>query len=348
MAVCHAFGGTGSILSKPVTIALDAMGGDHGVSVAVPAALKMLRKRPTLQILLVGQRAAIDRALNGENHERLRIHEATQVVDMDEQPADALRKKKDSSMRVAINLVKEGAADACVSAGNTGALMATGRFVLKTLPGIDRPAIMAIIPTKTGRTYMLDLGANSECTAEQLFQFGIMGSVVVQGLEDIDDKPRIGLLNIGEEEIKGNDTVREAARLMAESSLNYVGFIEGNSIADQKADVVVCDGFSGNIALKSMEGTAKMVAHFLEREFRSSLYGWFAGLVALPLLRSLRKRMDPRRYNGASLVGLKGIVVKSHGGADALAMAQAIHVAMLEVEKQVPDQIRKLLEQQVH
>jgi glycerol-3-phosphate acyltransferase PlsX len=335
-------------LSKPVTIALDAMGGDYGVSVAVPAALKMLRKQPTLEILLVGQPDAISYELGGQKHERLHIHEASQVVDMDEPPADALRKKKDSSMRVAIDLVKEGKADACVSAGNTGALMATGRFVLKTLPGIARPAIMAIVPTKTGRTYMLDLGANSECTAEHLFQFAVMGSVVVRGLENIGHNPKVGLLNIGEEDIKGNDTVREAARLLTESSLNYVGFIEGNSIADQKADVVVCDGFSGNIALKSMEGTAKMVAHFLEREFRGSPYGWFAGLVALPLLRSLRKRLDPRRYNGASLVGLNGIVVKSHGGADALAMAQAINVATLEVEKQVPEQIRKLLEQQVH
>ena len=333
-------------MSKPVTIALDAMGGDHGVSVAVPAALKMLRKRPDLRITLVGRPEDIAGVLDGETHERLQICEASEVVDMDEPPADALRKKKDSSMRVAINLVKEGKADACVSAGNTGALMATGRFVLKTLPGIDRPAIMAIMPTKTGRSYMLDLGANSECTAEQLFQFAVMGSVVMQGLEDLDHAPRVGLLNIGEEEIKGNDTIREAARLLGESSLNYVGFIEGNSIADQKADVVVCDGFSGNIALKSMEGTAKMVAHFLEREFRGSPYGWFAGLVALPLLRSLRKRMDPRRYNGASFVGLNGIVVKSHGGADALAMVQAIKVAALEVEKQVPAQIRRLLEQQ--
>ncbi len=335
-------------MSKTVTIALDAMGGDHGVSVAAPAALWMLRKQPSLEILLVGQRDAIDKALDGETHERLHIREATQVVSMDEPPADALRKKKDSSMRVAINLVKEGAADACVSAGNTGALMATSRFVLKTLPGIDRPAIMAIVPTMTGRTYMLDLGANSQCTAEQLFQFALMGAVVVEGLEDIDHAPKVGLLNIGEEDIKGNDTIREAARMLSETSLNYVGFIEGDSIADHKADVVVCDGFSGNIALKCMEGTAKLVAHFLEREFRSSPYGWFAGLVALPLLRSLRKRLDPRRYNGASLVGLKGIVVKSHGGADSLAMAQAIKVATLEVEKRVPDQIRQLLEQQVH
>jgi glycerol-3-phosphate acyltransferase PlsX len=335
-------------LSNLVTIAVDAMGGDHGVEVAVPAVLSMLRKQPDLEILLVGQSAAISRVLGNERHERLHIHEASQVIGMDEHPADALRKKKDSSMRVAINLVKEGVADACVSSGNTGALMATARFVLKTLPGIDRPAIMAIVPTKTGRTYMLDLGANSQCTAEHLFQFAVMGAVVVRGLEDIDHEPKVGLLNIGEEDIKGNDTVREAARLLTNTSLNYVGFIEGDAIPDQKADVVVCDGFSGNIALKCMEGTARLVAYFLEREFRSNLYGWFAGLVSLPLLRSLRRRLDPRRYNGATLVGLNGIVVKSHGGADALAMAQAIKVAMLEVKKRVPDQIRELLETQVH
>lgn len=335
-------------MSKPVTIALDAMGGDHGVSVSVPAALRMLGKQPLLEIILVGQRDAIEAVLKEERHDRLHIHEASQVVGMDERPADALRKKKDSSMRVAINLVKEGAAHACVSAGNTGALMATSRFVLKTVPGIDRPAIMAIVPTKTGRTYMLDLGANAECTSEQLFQFAVMGAVVVRDLEEIHHEPSVGLLNIGEEDIKGNDTIREAARMLSESSLNYVGFIEGNSIADQKADVVVCDGFSGNIALKSMEGTAKLVAHFLEREFRGSPYGWFAGLVALPLLRSLRKRLDPRRYNGASLVGLNGIVVKSHGSADALAMAQAIDVATLEVEKSVPEQIRQRMERQAH
>lgn len=334
-------------MSNLVTIAVDAMGGDHGVEVAVPAALSMLRKQPDLEILLVGQSAAITGVLGNESHERLHIHEASQVVCMDEQPADALRKKKDSSMRVAINLVKEGVADACVSSGNTGALMATARFVLKTLPGIDRPAIMAIVPTKKGRTYMLDLGANSQCTAEHLFQFAVMGAVVVRGLEEIDHEPKVGLLNIGEEDIKGNDTVREAARLLTNASLNYVGFIEGDAISDQKADVVVCDGFSGNIALKCMEGTARLVAYFLEREFRSSVYGWFAGLVSLPLLRSLRRRLDPRRYNGATLIGLNGIVVKSHGAADALAMAQAIKVAMLEVKKRVPDQIRELLEKQV-
>jgi glycerol-3-phosphate acyltransferase PlsX len=219
--------------------------------------------------------------------------------------------------------------------------------VLKTVAGIDRPAIMASLPTKFGRTFMLDLGANSDCTAEQLYQFGVMGSVVAQGIENI-ESPRIGLLNIGVEDVKGNDTVREAASLLSKSGLNYVGFIEGDAIADQKADVVVCDGFSGNVALKTMEGTAKLVRHFMEREFKSGLYGRFAGLVAWPVLRSLSRRVDPRRYNGASLVGLNGIVVKSHGGADVVAYQQAIHTAMLEVEKRVPEQICSTLDQQPH
>jgi glycerol-3-phosphate acyltransferase PlsX len=333
-------------LGNKVVIALDAMSGDQGVNAAVPAALAALREHPTLEIVLVGKRELLEAALRAEDHDatRLRVEDASEVVAMDEPPGDALRKKKDSSMRVAINLVKAGDAHACVSAGNTGALMATGRFVLKTLPGIDRPAIMAIVPTKFGRTYMLDLGANSDCTPEQLFQFAVMGSVVVHDIENL-ESPRIGLLNIGEEDIKGNDIVRKAAALLHDSDLNYIGFVEGDAIPDQRADVIVCDGFSGNIALKTMEGTARLVSHFLEREFRDSLYGKLAGLVALPVLRSLRRRLDPRRYNGASLVGLNGIVIKSHGGADALAFAQAIEVAVVEVEKGVPEQISLLIQQ---
>lgn len=336
----------GGAVSTNITIAVDAMGGDRGIQTAIPAAVALLRERADLSIILVGQQEHINTALNGASFaDRLRIEDAREVVGMDEPPADAMRKKKDSSMRVAINLVKEGVADACVSAGNTGALMATSRFVLKTLPGIDRPAIMAMVPTKRDRTYMLDLGANSDCTSEHLFQFAVMGSVAVADIENI-ERPRIALLNIGEEEIKGNDTIRQAAKLLSESSLNYVGFIEGDAIADQRADVVVCDGFSGNIALKSMEGTAKLVAHFLEREFRGSVYGRLAGLVSLPVLRSLKRRLDPRRYNGASLVGLNGIVIKSHGGADDLAFQQAIRVAMVEAQKRLPEQIRTLLEEQ--
>jgi glycerol-3-phosphate acyltransferase PlsX len=335
-------------LAEPLTIAVDAMGGDAGADVCVPASLAFVRDQPDVRILLVGQRERLEAIArsNGGLPERIEIRDATQVVAMDERPAEALRRKKDSSMRVAVDLVHDGVAQACVSAGNTGALMATGRFVLKTLPGIERPAIMARLPTRHGAIYMLDLGANADCSVEQLYQFAVMGSVVARVTERI-ERPRIGLLNIGEEDIKGNDTVREAATRLAGSRLNYVGFVEADAIQDDRADVVVCDGFSGNVALKSMEGTAKLIRHFLEQEFRASAYGRMAGLVAWPVLRSLGRRLDPRRYNGASLVGLDGIVIKSHGGADELAFQQAIAVARLEAEKRVPDQIRELLSEQV-
>jgi glycerol-3-phosphate acyltransferase PlsX len=332
-----------------VTIAVDAMGGDRGAEVCVPAGLAMLREHPEAHLILVGQREVIDRHLEtaADLAARVSVQDARQVVAMDESPAEALRRKKDSSLRVAIDLVKAGQADACVSAGNTGALMATARFVLKTLPGIDRPAIMVPVPTMHGRTYMLDLGANADCTPEHLFQFAVMGSVVATDIENI-EYPRIALLNIGEEEIKGNETVKQAATLLSASQLNYVGFIESDRIPDQKADVVVCDGFTGNVALKSMEGTARLVRHFLREEFSRGLYGRLAGLVAMPVLRSLAARLDPRRYNGASLVGLDGIVIKSHGGADEFAFGQALRTAVIEVSKQVPDQIRRLLEEQAN
>jgi glycerol-3-phosphate acyltransferase PlsX len=334
---------------NPVTIAVDVNGGDEGVDVSIPAALSMLRQYQELRLILVGQQEIIEpRVVKlGSAADRVRVQDAREIVEMFEPPGDALRKKKDSSMRVAINLVKAGEADACVSAGNTGALMATARFVLKTLPGIERPAIMAVLPTKFGRTYMLDLGANADCTSDQLFQFAVMGSVVVNGIEDI-VQPRVGLLNIGVEDIKGNDTVRGAADLLQQSDLNYVGFVEGDAIPDQKADVIVCDGFSGNVALKTMEGTARLIRHFMLEEFRSGLYGRLAGLVSWPVLRSLSKRVDPRRYNGASFVGLNGIVIKSHGSADVVAYQQAMHTAMVEVEKHVPEQISTLIQQQVH
>ncbi|MCC7257686.1 MAG: phosphate acyltransferase PlsX [Gammaproteobacteria bacterium] len=334
-------------MTRPVTIALDAHGGDRGVAVCVPAGLAMLAERADLHVVFVGQREAIDPYLQqaGPADGRVSVQDARQVVGMDEHPADALRKKKNSSMRVALDLVKAGQAEACVSAGNTGALMATARFVLKTLPGIDRPAIMVPVPTMHGRTYMLDLGANSDCTPEHLFQFAVMGSVVASDIENV-EFPRIALLNIGEEEIKGNETVKQAAVLLSQSHLNYVGYIEADSIPDQRADVVVCDGFTGNVALKSMEGTARLVRHFLREEFTRGLYGRMAGLVAMPVLRSLANKLDPRRYNGASLVGLDGIVIKSHGGADEFAFRQAIHTAIVEVSKQVPEQIRRLLEEQ--
>ncbi len=334
-------------MSADITIALDAMGGDHGADTVIPAALSILNNQEDLRLILVGDQSQLERRLEQAGYAgadgRVLIHHASEVVGMDESPSRALRFKKDSSMRVAIDLVKSGRAHACVSAGNTGALMATARYVLKTLTGIDRPAISSAIPSIEGYTEVLDLGANVDCTAEHLFQFAVMGSVLASAVHGL-DKPRIGLLNIGEEEIKGNDQVKEAARLLSASSLNYIGFVEGTDIFKGGVDVVVCDGFVGNVALKTSEGVAKMISHFMRQEFKRNLLTKLAGLVALPVLNALRRRIDPRRYNGASLLGLRGIVIKSHGGADALAFENAINVAMVEVRKAVPEHIDHLLE----
>jgi glycerol-3-phosphate acyltransferase PlsX len=328
------------------TIALDVMGGDHGPDVVLPAAVKALGKRDDLDLLLVGDQRLIETklaALGRGNNERLQIQNASQCVDMDELPSHALRFKKDSSMRVAINMVKEGRAQACVSAGNTGALMATARYVLKTLPGIDRPAICTSLPSRTGHTWVLDLGANIDSSPEHLFQFGLMGSVLATAL-DGNESPRVGLLNIGEEEIKGNETIKEAAGLLAGSALNYIGFIEGDDIYSGKADVVACDGFIGNIALKSSEGIAQIISYYMKREFTRNILTKMAGLVALPVLKAFRKAIDPRRYNGANLLGLRGSVIKSHGGADVLAFTNAILVAAMVVEQNVPQLISSQLE----
>ena len=335
--------------NRPVTIALDAMGGDYGPSVVVPAALQILRKHRQLHLILVGLEPALSEELErqgGSDGERLRIHPATQVVSMDEPPAQALRKKKDSSMRVSINLVKEQVADACVSAGNTGALMATAKYVLKTLPGIDRPAIITAIPAIRGHVHMLDLGANVDCSAQHLFQFAVMGSVLVSAMGKV-DRPRIGLLNIGEEDIKGNDQVKEASRLMEKSDLNYVGYIEGDAIYSGEVDVVVADGFVGNVSLKTSEGVARMIIHYLRSEFSRNWLTRLAALAATPVLKAFRDRIDPRRYNGASLLGLQGIVIKSHGSADDFAFAKAIDIAIMEVAQNIPNRIDKHLESQL-
>ena len=329
-----------------VTIALDAMGGDHGVSTTVSAACQLLQETPQAKLILVGQQDAITAALREQKLDvgpRLSIHNASEVVEMHEAPALALRGKKDSSMRVAINLVKEGQADACVSAGNTGALMATARYVLKTLPGIDRPAICTTLPATNGHTHMLDLGANVDTSAEHLFQFAVMGSVLVSAVDDI-SHPTVGLLNIGEEEIKGNEQVKEAAKLLDSSHLNYYGFVEGDDIYQGKVNVVVCDGFAGNVALKSSEGVAKMISHFLKNAFKQNIFTRLAALFASGVLKQFRDQMDPRRYNGASLLGLRGIVIKSHGGADAFAFKHAIHEAIVEVEKNVPERLEQELQ----
>lgn len=329
------------------TISIDAMGGDYGLEVTIPASLQALRKNSALHLILVGDQEQIASHLTQADSalkQRIRVQHASEKVEMDEPPSSALRKKKDSSMRVALNLVKAEEAGACVSAGNTGALMATSRFVLKMLPGIDRPAICGMLPTEQGISYMLDLGANVDATPESLFQFAVMGAELVKAVSGNSD-PSIGLLNIGEEEIKGNEVVKQAAEIVSSSDLNYYGFIEGDNIYQGTVDVIVCDGFVGNIALKASEGLAHMVSHFIRREFKRTLLTKLAGLVAMPVLQAFRGRIDPRNYNGASLLGLRGIVVKSHGGADAIGFQNAIEVAMAEVEHAVPQQINDHLHQ---
>jgi glycerol-3-phosphate acyltransferase PlsX len=333
-------------MTASVTLSLDAMGGDVGPDVVVPAGVLALEADPGLRLVFVGDERKLAPHVQGITsafRDRVRIQHASQQVTMDESPSRALRMKKDSSMRVAMDLVKSDEAQACVSAGNTGALMATARFVLKMIPGIARPAIITALPTMQGHTHVLDLGANVDCEAEHLFQFGVMAAEVVRAVDGV-DSPRIALLNIGEEAIKGNDQVKTAARLLSESALNYVGYVEGDGIYKGGVDIIVCDGFVGNVALKASEGVATMVAYYLRRSFTSSVMAKVAGLLALPVLKGFRKRIDPRRYNGASLVGLQGIVVKSHGGADALAFANAIKIAKVEVEKDVPNQIGQQVE----
>ncbi len=323
-------------------IALDAMSGDFGASVVVPAAVRVLAEHDSVELILVGDQATLTQMLGSlapDMQRRLFIRHASQVVEMDEAPSSALRNKKDSSMRVAINLVKENTADACVSAGNTGALMATARYVLKTLPCIDRPAIISALPNMiSGHTYMLDLGANVDVTPRHLLEFAIMGNVLASAIDNL-NSPRIGLLNIGEEEIKGNERVKEASKLLAACPINYIGFVEGDDIFKGTVDVVVCDGFTGNVSLKTTEGVAKMISHYVKQSFTQTWFSKLAALIALPILKDLRRKIDPRRYNGASLLGLKGIVIKSHGGADELAFAYAIKEAINEVEKNVPRRI---------
>lgn len=334
-------------MAAATTIALDAMGGDHGPEVTVPAALDVLRRNEHVQLMLIGNEAAIEGELSRASNvprSRLSVVAASQTVGMDEAPSQALRTKKDSSMRVAVNFVKDGEADAAVSAGNTGALMATARYVLKTLPGIDRPAICTTMPSIGGFSRMLDLGANVDSSAEHLVQFGVMGSVLAEALDGI-ERPRVGLLNIGEEEIKGNDQVKQAARMLAESGLNYIGYVEGDDIFKGTADIIVCDGFVGNVALKTSEGVASIIAHYMSEEFHRSPITKLAGLIAMPVLKRLRGRIDPRQFNGASLLGLRGIVLKSHGSADVMAFSHAIETAMMEADAGVPTLIDERLDQ---
>lgn len=336
-----------------LTIAIDAMGGDKSLQATVPGAVLALEKHADLNLILIGLKEQIHTVLQqfkADTHPRIQIQHASEVVEMDESPALALRNKKDSSMRVAIDLVKEGRAAACVSSGNTGALMATSRFVLKTLPGIDRPAIIYGIPgvdPVTGSptlSHMLDLGANVGCTADNLFQFAIMGSVRTIYVDHI-SHPRVALLNIGEEAMKGLEVIKDTAKKLINCpDLNYVGFLEGNDIFWNKAEVIVCDGFIGNVSLKTMEGVAKLLSFVVKASFNQSILSKFLALFAYPVLKKIKKKMDTRQYNGASLLGLKGIVIKSHGGADAIAFAAAISAAVEEVKQDIPRRIHNQLE----
>jgi len=328
-----------------VTVAIDCMGGDHGPDVTVHAALDFVHKHEDVCVILVGLEERILPFLAKDRDARVSVRHASEIVAMDESPALAIRNKKNSSMRVAIDLVKSGEADACVSAGNTGALMAISRFVLKMLPGIDRPAICAVLPTITGHVHVLDLGANVDCSPEHLFQFGIMGASLVSAIEHR-ERPTVGILNIGEEDIKGNDVVKRAAELLKDSGLNFIGNIEGDGLYKGQAEVVVCDGFVGNVALKASEGLAQMLATFLRQEFSRNLLTKLAALVAIPVLKHFKRRVDHRRYNGASLLGLKGIVVKSHGSADVFSFCNALERAADTVRSGVLERIIERVAQQ--
>jgi phosphate acyltransferase len=330
-------------VSAPLHIAIDAMSGDRGPSVSVPAALAAAREFPDVRFTLIGRESSLAPQLGHGAPGNVSCLFAADVVEMTDHPREALRRKKDSSMRRAIDLVKAREAHACVSAGNTGALMATAHFVLKMLPGVERPAIVSLIPSRGGHTYMLDLGANASCTPAQLYQFAVMGSVLAADLEGAHERPRVGLLNIGEEEIKGNDVVRAAHNLMSSGDINYVGFVEGHDIFSDEIDVVVTDGFTGNIALKAMEGAARLIADAMREEFSRSTLRRLGYLAARPALQALRTRIDPRRYNGATMVGLNGIVIKSHGGADLFGFQRAIEVAVQEARNGVPARIAQRL-----
>jgi glycerol-3-phosphate acyltransferase PlsX len=317
-----------------VRIAIDCMGGDHGVAVTVPAALRFLDDEPNAALLLVGREPELARAV-GRSHPRVELVHAEEVIAMDEPPAAALRSKRNSSMRLAINQVKERRADVAVSAGNTGALMAISRFVLKTLDGIDRPAIAGPIPNQLGRTTtMLDLGANVDCGPDHLLQFAVLGSALVAAMEER-ERPTVGLLNIGEELIKGNDVVKQTAELLRASALNFHGNVEGNDIYKGTTDVIVCDGFVGNVALKTSEGLAQMLGGFVKEEFKRGPLSRAMALAAYPVLARFRRRVDPRRYNGATFLGLRGLVLKSHGSADEVAFGAALRRGYEEAHHQV-------------
>jgi glycerol-3-phosphate acyltransferase PlsX len=333
-------------MHQKITIALDMMSGDHGLSASVPGAIKSLKKHNDLFLILIGDEKLILPLIPNDfkktQGKRYSIIHTTEYIAMDDEIIKAIRSKKKSSMRLGINAVKNKDAGACVSAGNTGALMALSKIILRMIPGIDRPAICGSLPTKTGQCHILDLGANVECDANHLYQFSILGSALVQSLE-INARPVIGLLNVGSEEFKGNDTIKNAGQLMQESKLNYAGFVEGDEIFNGNFDVIVSDGFAGNIALKSIEGVAKLISHFIKTEFNKSIFTKLAALISYPVMGAVKNKVDPRKYNGASLLGLQGVVVKSHGGADAYAFSQAISTAYYEVKNGILDKIESLV-----
>jgi glycerol-3-phosphate acyltransferase PlsX len=327
-----------------ITIALDMMSGDFSVSSSVPAAMKILEEINDVNLILIGDKDLINPLISKKskatkNHRYSIIH-TKEYISMSDDIVSALRTKKKSSMRLSINAVKNKEADACVSAGNTGALMALSKIILKMMPGIDRPAICTALPTKNGQMHMLDLGANVDCNSHNLYQFSIMGSALVQSLE-VSSKPVIGLLNIGSEDFKGNETIKNAGLMMQKSKLNYV---EGDDIFNGNFDVIVTDGFVGNIALKSIEGVANVISHFIKTEFKKSLYTKLSALISYPVMKAVKKKVDPRRYNGASLLGLQGVVVKSHGGADSYAFSRAINTAYFEVKNQILNKIELLIQ----
>lgn len=327
-----------------ITIAIDAMSGDRGPAIAVSAALDAVRENEALSVILVGQQSELEASLS-DPHPRVRIVEAVDVVRMNERPSHALRHKQHSSMAVALRLVRDGEAQGCVSAGNTGALMAFGRSLLRMYPGIERPAIVKLIPSLRGRCHVLDLGANVDASAENLYQYALMGSLMAAAVNNLQE-PRVALLNVGEEEIKGNEQVRLASHMLAQAeNLNYIGYVEGSDLFRDVADVVVCDGFVGNIALKTGEGVASMLMELLDQTFTRTLYGRFIGWLARPTLTRLLKTIDPSRHNGASLLGLQGVVIKSHGNANERAMLAAIRQAYREVRLEVPRRINEQLDE---
>ena len=341
-----------------ITLAVDAMGGDAGLAVTIPGALLFLRQQADVRLLMVGDEVQVRQALEAANAsmDRIQIVHAAQVVEMDEQPQSALKNKKDSSMRIAVNQVKEGLAQAAVSAGNTGALMATARFVLKTIQGIERPAIAKFIPSQNGHmTLVLDLGANVDCTPEQLVQFAVIGSELVHALYPNAGAPRVGLLNVGTEDIKGTDTVKQVFKLLSSSKLNFVGNVEGGSIFSGDVDVVVADGFVGNIVLKTIEGAVRFMGSAIKQEFQANLLTKLGALAAMPALKGFKNKLDPRKFNGAIFLGLRGVVIKSHGGTDAVgfsyALEEAFHEAkadsLTRIQQGVADQLAHLADKKL-